>query len=396
MNINNRLMILAAVVLFFMSGCSDDGAGIVSDINSPGDTTASCNDGIKNGDETGIDCGGSCKKCTGSETPKPATKTCSDNTKNGDESEIDCGGTCDKCENEMHCGQNSDCLSDNCDVGTCKPNSPLCADGVLSGDESDIDCGGSCGKCANGKICRSNDDCSGFCDGNICTSCNDGLQNGNETDVDCGGRCGASCAVDKSCSTDNDCELYNCVSDICQSIECTDMAAAGEIIINEVFSNPDTEEKMAHTNNNQMKYIELYNKSDKSLSLYNLSLKYNDNEVHSKGCIPAASYLVIHPSDQPLTALDIDAKVLASDNIETAINAISGNVSLVNRADNTVIHSAIVPVTEIGTSAGREQAEENSTNDEVMVPHSSIQTIESNVNNYYSPGLPNNVGFPMG
>ena len=400
MNKINRLMSMVAVAFFCMFGCSDDGVGSVSSDNNSEDTTPSCNDGIQNGDETGIDCGGSCNKCTGTETQtpdiKPAQKNCSDDAKNGDETDVDCGGSCDRCANEMHCEQNSDCLSDNCVGGTCEPKSPLCVDGELSGDETDIDCGGSCGKCANGMHCRSDEDCSGFCDGDICISCNDGLLNGDETDTDCGGRCGATCVVGEGCNTDNDCELYNCVSKSCQNIDCPDMAAVGEIIINEVFANPDVDEKMAHTNNDQMKFIELYNKSDKALSLYNLSLKYNENEVHSRGCIPAKTYLVIHPDDQTLTALDIDAKTLASDNIETAISSISGNVSLIKRSDSTVIHSAVVPVTEIGTSAGRAQSEENSTNDEVMVPHTSIQTIESNVNNYYSPGLPNNVGFPMG
>ena len=46
-----------------------------------------CDDTKKNGDETGVDCGGSC----------PACPTCSDKTKNGDETGVDCGGSCKPC-----------------------------------------------------------------------------------------------------------------------------------------------------------------------------------------------------------------------------------------------------------------------------------------------------------
>jgi hypothetical protein len=52
-------------------------------------TSPSCNDGVQNGDETGVDCGGSI--C-------PACPTCSDGIQNGDETGIDCGGAiCPAC-----------------------------------------------------------------------------------------------------------------------------------------------------------------------------------------------------------------------------------------------------------------------------------------------------------
>ena len=47
---------------------------------------ATCDDGIQNGDEEGIDCGGSC--------PTECTPTCDDGIRNGDEDGIDCGGSC--------------------------------------------------------------------------------------------------------------------------------------------------------------------------------------------------------------------------------------------------------------------------------------------------------------
>lgn len=60
-----------------------------------GEPTPTCNDGIQNGDETGVDCGGnSCAPCI---TPP----TCNDGIQNGDETGIDCGGSnCAPCMEE--------------------------------------------------------------------------------------------------------------------------------------------------------------------------------------------------------------------------------------------------------------------------------------------------------
>lgn len=77
-----------------------------------GSEDATCSDGIKNQDETAVDCGGPC----------PACATCDDGIKNGDETGVDCGGSCNTC-------------------GTC-------TDGIQNGDETGVDCGGSCDPCA--------------------------------------------------------------------------------------------------------------------------------------------------------------------------------------------------------------------------------------------------------
>lgn len=98
-----------------------------------GPPAPTCDDGIQNGDETGVDCGGS--NC-------PACPTCDDGIQNGDETGVDCGGS-------------------NC------PACPTCDDGIQNGDETGIDCGGS--NCP------------------ACPTCDDGIQNGDETGVDCGG-----------------------------------------------------------------------------------------------------------------------------------------------------------------------------------------------------------------
>lgn len=70
---------------------SDGGtvANAVASFNSGGGGGPTCSDGIQNGDETGVDCGGSCPPCA---------PTCSDGIQNGDETGVDCGGSsCPPC-----------------------------------------------------------------------------------------------------------------------------------------------------------------------------------------------------------------------------------------------------------------------------------------------------------
>ena len=68
-----------------------------------------CDDGIQNGDETDVDCGGlSCDPCP----------TCTDGIQNGNETDVDCGGP------------------------DCDPCPSTCTDGEQNGDETGIDCGG--------------------------------------------------------------------------------------------------------------------------------------------------------------------------------------------------------------------------------------------------------------
>ena len=102
-------------------------------------TEETCDDGVQNGDEEGVDCGGaSCAPCV----------TCEDGMQNGDEEGVDCGGTfCEPCI--------------------------TCEDGVQNGDEDGVDCGGS--------LCEP------------CFTCEDGEQNGDEEGVDCGGSFCAPC-----------------------------------------------------------------------------------------------------------------------------------------------------------------------------------------------------------
>jgi hypothetical protein len=76
------------------------------DVTQKASPTVSCNDGVRNQDETNIDCGGVCTSVNGvywydnacHSTPKtgpqPPTGTCSDGMRNQDETNIDCGGAC--------------------------------------------------------------------------------------------------------------------------------------------------------------------------------------------------------------------------------------------------------------------------------------------------------------
>ena len=153
-------------------------------------TSISCNDGIQNGDETGVDCGGS--SCT-------ACVTCNDGIQNGNETGTDCGGDCAPCVVTPTCTdgiQNGNETGVDCG-GACAPCTvlPTGTDGIQNGNETGIDCGGSCAPCLGEPSCDDNIqngnetgiDCGGSCA--PCATCDDGVQNGNETGVDCGGAC---------------------------------------------------------------------------------------------------------------------------------------------------------------------------------------------------------------
>lgn len=150
--------------------------------------TVDCMDAVKNGDETDVDCGGSCAPCddakscllaadcksgvcTGDVCQAP---TCSDAASNGVETGTDCGGAdCPKCGPDEGCNSNEDCVGDECSGvgGTCTPN---CADQTKNETESDVDCGGGdCPKCDVGGQCDALDtNCvdTAFCDAGTCAT----------------------------------------------------------------------------------------------------------------------------------------------------------------------------------------------------------------------------------
>ena len=71
-------------------------------------------------------------------------KLCMDGVRSGDETHIDCGGSCEPCVDGAGCDRGADCQSGVCTLGTCAP--ATCTDVVENGDETDIDCGGACAR----------------------------------------------------------------------------------------------------------------------------------------------------------------------------------------------------------------------------------------------------------
>jgi hypothetical protein len=214
---------------------------------------SSCSDGVKDGTETDVDCGGAVcdgvgktcavgKACSASQDcggsnactagKCVAGATCTDNVKDGTETDVDCGGgVCDAasktCAIGKTCGANADCASNSCDPTSRKCVS--CSDKTKDGTETGTDCGGATcdalgDTCAIGIACGTNADCgSGYCNPMTTTcaaaaSCTDAIKDGTETDVDCGGMCvaqGKACALGKGCLLAADCTSGNCTNDVC-------------------------------------------------------------------------------------------------------------------------------------------------------------------------------------
>ncbi|WP_437276785.1 hypothetical protein WME90_36860 [Sorangium sp. So ce375] len=101
----------------------------------------------------------------------PSAPTCTNGEQDGNETDMDCGGSCADCANGKKCKTNADCVSNKCTGGVCTALAATCFDGVVNGNETDSDCGGSCSQCANGKRCRENSDCtSGSCEAGVCAA----------------------------------------------------------------------------------------------------------------------------------------------------------------------------------------------------------------------------------
>jgi hypothetical protein len=102
----------------------------------------------------------------------PPSDTCHDRARDGDESDVDCGGSCGVCPGGATCSANTDCDSQQCD-GTNHCAQTSCTDGVRDGFETDVDCGSNCGKtCTAGQRCHGSDCVEGLTCG---PECNDPL-----------------------------------------------------------------------------------------------------------------------------------------------------------------------------------------------------------------------------
>lgn len=117
--------------------------------------------------------------------PPPPLPPCLDGIRNGSESDIDCGGTCPRCLNGRSCGDRNDC------------SSALCANGTCQECVTNPDCGSdSRGNC----LCRQQVGGSRICTSNYvtgilnCTDCPDDMVCVGPSDTGtyaCFKRCGA-------------------------------------------------------------------------------------------------------------------------------------------------------------------------------------------------------------
>ena len=206
----------------------------------------SCNDGAVNGTEADVDCGGACAarcevgaRCRSAVDCEPGLgcpaslarctpAACDNGVRDGTELLIDCGGECAGCPNGTACSSSSDCASESCGAdGLC---SASCRDGIRNQDERGVDCGGACGAtCPAASACTVGAECvSGVCGPGNCAlasdttccqaaSCGDGVLNGDEVGIDCGSsdpgcpRCspGSFCQSDAQCAS-GACEAGRC------------------------------------------------------------------------------------------------------------------------------------------------------------------------------------------
>ncbi|MEQ9077887.1 MAG: hypothetical protein RLP09_28750 [Sandaracinaceae bacterium] len=244
---------MALLFSFTLVGCDDgtipplpEDSGVTPTLDSgqtdAGPPEAMCDNSVRDGDETGIDCGGSCPACDDG-SPCIAAEdcqslvcsrgrclvpSCMDEVRNGDETGADCGGDCPLCPGGETCTSNDECLSGRCRGGECAAST--CEDGRQNGEETDIDCGGSlCPPCGGGLSCTSREDCvSLICADGTCTmpACNDRVQNQDETSVDCGGSICPGCRDGLACDIDADCENDRCLDGGC--ISCMDRVTNGD------------------------------------------------------------------------------------------------------------------------------------------------------------------------
>lgn len=198
-----------------------------------------CADGLVNGAETDVDCGGpDCAPCASdrrcsnpedcssgvcvlisSDVYRCSDARCDDGVNNGWETDVDCGGlACPACADGAECQTRIDCASLVCDRGTHTCSPAACDDAAKNGSESDVDCGGVCAPCSDGADCASDADCvSGSCLDSQCraATCSDGRTNGSESDLDCGGAC-PGCGLGESCSSELDCRSAACLEGACE------------------------------------------------------------------------------------------------------------------------------------------------------------------------------------
>ena len=142
--------------------------------------------------------------------------SCHDGVQNGAEMGVDCGGdACVPCANTRGCSSDADCDSNYCPssrgyciaadgrtaCGVEEEENPTCGDCVKNGMETDVDCGGECFPCRTGKTCTNDGECwSGLCSNGVC------LAGSTNTRCFSNSDCSTACAV----ATAGECKFDNC------------------------------------------------------------------------------------------------------------------------------------------------------------------------------------------
>jgi hypothetical protein len=167
--------------LFFL------GAVLAACLNEDNKIPPNCYDGILNNGEFLIDCGGlncpECDHCINGIFEEWLGETC-----------LDCGGECGECSVCNNCVQDGDEFGIDCGGTFCGPCEELCDDGILNGTEEGVDCGGEfCEPCPSCTDDMMNGTEIGIdCGGTSCPpcatpgSCINGILDGEELWVDCG------------------------------------------------------------------------------------------------------------------------------------------------------------------------------------------------------------------
>ncbi|AKU95532.1 Tryptophan synthase alpha chain [Labilithrix luteola] len=195
---------LSAVAKDCESGFSDGTYCVASSCQdrqvSPGESDVDCG-----GDSSCIRCGvgqtctahSDCSRgpyallCVAGKCARPLSVGCDDGAWTGNETDVDCGGSCGAtCESGKACKSGADCISDTCLAGTCVE----CESGA---------------QCAS-KVCSPSHTCSA-------PTCSDATQNGDETDTDCGGSCATKCRAGQQCVVAADCASGECEAGLCKA-----------------------------------------------------------------------------------------------------------------------------------------------------------------------------------
>jgi len=90
---------------------------------------------------TAASVGGGVAACTSDDAP-----SCDDGVHNGSETGVDCGDVCGLCA-DAACTEDAACASGRCVALVCA--APRCDDGLQNGSEEGVDCGGTCQACTS-------------------------------------------------------------------------------------------------------------------------------------------------------------------------------------------------------------------------------------------------------